>query len=168
MGVDMDILLKFVVPLLMFILGITVNHFYRKWRIESPKIKIFFEGASWFWDIEQDYSAGGEDWNVLKLEISFVVRNFGAPVSIVADEIEIFSGKQRKNDGDKLVDPSHQVNLNYEWPLLDDYSGLDKKVLNSLPSKITSGKLMISDSLGNSYFCAFQVPAVPIEKYKIL
>ena len=164
MVVDIDVLLKFIIALIMFILGFIANHFYRKWRIESPRIKIFFEGASWFWDIEPDYSSGGEDWNVLKLKISFVVRNLGGPVSIVEDEIEIFCGKHRINDGDKLVDPAHQVKLNYEYPLLNDYSGLSREELSSLPNKITSGKLMIKDSHGNSHFFDFQLPRAPIEE----
>lgn len=149
--------------ILMFLLGFLVNHFYRRWYIERPRLKMVLDEANWAWfsvNDDQEYKC-----DFLKLRVCFTVHNPGAPVSIIQftislpqiDGVEIDKRCWGPQPSKQMpADPQHQVTLSCEWTFMKDK-------MSFLPTT-SPGRLTIKDSLGNEYLHKFQVEAPPRSK----
>ena len=157
-------ILPFLLPILTFLFGFLVNHFYRRWYIERPRLRITLVEARWrYSSVGDKLKEEGFDLRLLILHISFTVRNPGASVSIVQftvslPEIEGIEIDKRcwgpKPGKEMPVDPQHQVTLTCEWTFTKD-------TIPSSAFSISPGHLSLNDSLGNKYSHQFQVEAAP-------
>ena len=137
----------------------------------QPKIEISETEACWRWHctpqcVEYDVP------DFLALEVSFLVRNPGSPVSIAVEQATIPGVGHSSRKVEKLVDPAHQAEVRFGWIMYQEGTGelwntqgMDEEIRawDELPRKPSQGNLTLTDSLGNEYQYSFHVPGAPPE-----